>query len=644
MYFLLIPFCYLFFTLIYFLVSNSKIESFLNFFIKSNILFSVHFILIVEILSYNDSLNFNNLKLIWIVFNMIYLLILSFFLCKKQNDIKLFVLTLFRKIKKINILIFSPILILLLLLVLQNLIYSPNNWDSQTYHLARITNWISRSSIDHFPTNNLRQLYQPPFSEYVILNFNLLSKNDLLSSLVQFIYLIFIIPVVISITMLISNVRINYKYIIILIISIPIVLLESSSTQNDIVVSFFILTTFYFTLNYIKFNNKKDLIFLGFSIGLSILTKGTAYIYLSIIPFILIFLFLTEYYKYKKVNYTYFSIIIIVLLINGFQFFRNFQLSQNILGINSSENSAYKNEIMNVNFFISNLIKNASFHMAVYPLNNYIDLIVIYLHKIINVDVNNEALNYFGIKYTSFSTPNSESTASNFIHFYLFNFSFCILLFKYFKKKLVTCNNLLFYYLLFVIFSIIIFAIYLKWQPWHSRLQLPLFISFVPVIYIALIDNFKNKLLNYIIFFLLTYSFVIVFINASRPFITFKYTYPISIFDDRYKKYFATRPLRYKEYKFVSKIISDKKYKIIGIDFAIDSWEYPLFVPIYNNNMTPIHLNVKNSSKIFKTKIDKQIPECIVSTEINSKVIVYLNNKFINLNNNNKEVWIYKRI
>ena len=43
----------------------------------------------------------------------------------------------------------------------------PNNWDSMTYHLARIAYWLQEQSVLHFDAGTARQLAQPPNGEFL---------------------------------------------------------------------------------------------------------------------------------------------------------------------------------------------------------------------------------------------------------------------------------------------------------------------------------------------------------------------------------------------------------------------------------------------------------------------------------------------
>jgi hypothetical protein len=83
-----------------------------------------------------------------------------------------------------GLLLLGPGLILGLALAVA-LLAQPNNWDSMTYHLARVAQWASRGSVGAYPTSIPRQLYNPPWAEYAVLHLYLLWGGDHLANLVQ---------------------------------------------------------------------------------------------------------------------------------------------------------------------------------------------------------------------------------------------------------------------------------------------------------------------------------------------------------------------------------------------------------------------------------------------------------------------------
>jgi hypothetical protein len=240
-------------------------------------------VVITEFLSALHQLTFSGIFVVWSVVLFATLLLLYF---KKSNTV-IFIKSCRQSLRKAltgltgfeKFLLFFTAAILLLTFI-QGILYPPNNWDSMTYHMARIASWISHRSLAHYPTHIIRQLYQPPFAEYVIMHVDVLNRTDYFSNSVQFIFLLLSI---ISIVLIIENFGLSRRYkiiAIVLAVTIPEVILQAASTQNDVVVSFFIITSWYFGLKTISDGQLKYFVALGITIGLCLLTKGTAYVYL----------------------------------------------------------------------------------------------------------------------------------------------------------------------------------------------------------------------------------------------------------------------------------------------------------------------------------------------------------------------------
>lgn len=63
---------------------------------------------------------------------------------------------------------------------------SPNNFDSQTYHLPRIEHWVQRASVAVYPTEIHRQVDLGPGAEYLLAHARLLTGGDSAYNLLQY--------------------------------------------------------------------------------------------------------------------------------------------------------------------------------------------------------------------------------------------------------------------------------------------------------------------------------------------------------------------------------------------------------------------------------------------------------------------------
>ena len=225
-----------------------------------------------EILSIFNVFSFNYVLISWLLINSIIIYL-------NKEKIKLNIFSIFsQKIiipkQERNILYFIFFLIILPLLLLAIFI-PPNNWDSMAYHLPRVEHWIQNKNIYPYPTNIVRQVLTSPLSEYMIANFQILSSTDAFSNLVQFSSFIFIL---FSGTLIFSLLKIGVKgqlFLFLALLSLPMMLFQATTTQTDLLASFFFLSFLLFDLIIIHSddNFKTNFIFLASSLTLGILTK-----------------------------------------------------------------------------------------------------------------------------------------------------------------------------------------------------------------------------------------------------------------------------------------------------------------------------------------------------------------------------------
>ncbi|WP_428655601.1 ArnT family glycosyltransferase [Runella sp.] len=613
--------------------------------LSSVLLFSALLILVTELTGTFQILHFQSLLISWSFFSILLLV----FLLKHKKTVGLFIRDFTQKIIVYrsksssweNILLLS-VSVLLLLVFIQGIAYPPNNYDSLTYHLARTTSWISHGSVAHYPTHIFRQVYQPPFSEYIILHINILTGNDYFSASVQLFFLLFCFIALASLIELLGLNR-HYQLIaVVLAITIPEVVLQASSTQNDIVVSFFILTSLYFAIKTTKETTLKNVLFLGLSAGIGILTKGTAYLYL--IPVFLVYGGTMIYSQLKNNSFSFLYpatiIVIICLSINAGLYVRNYSLTHNPLGAGGS----YSNRSMSPSLLVSSVLKNIGLHISPVPFDPIINRAMYKLHTIAGIDINHPGVNFLNSKYNTIPPVfNHEDLAPNPIHICLLLFTLTVAV-VYLLKHRVKPNALLLYTTV-VLLQGFLFCFVLKWQPWHTRLHTPLFLTSVPLMCcIAHLKPFFHKALHFLLPVLIAYVSLVVLFNRYRPFVYVPFsniTAEISIMDNRYKKFFPQHPDLYKEYENIVKEIEKEKYERIGLIMAEDDCEYPLFSPVHGKMRHPIHILVtKNPTKKLALSSDRI--DCIVSTTLNQPAISFKGKSFENQSINHKKVWLYE--
>lgn len=609
----------------------------------SSLIFSAIIVALVELLSLFKSLNLISIAAFWGLFS----LSLLYFLIKdhKKSIATLVSLKYSISLSYSRFNLFEKIIVWFVIacfsiLLFQGIIYPPNNWDSLTYHMTRIMFWLGNESVEHFPTHILRHLYQPALTEYYILNINILNGNDYFSNSVQ---LFFLGLTIISVWTLLDWFKINWYFKLLgafLVITIPSVLLQATTTKNDIVCSFFIITSVYFCLKSYYYFTFKNFIFLGASIGLAFFTKGTSYLFLM--PILLVFGFsvLLKIFKDRSILVLLKGLIaiLIILIINFSLYLRNFKINGNVLNIDEIESKMYSNDQMNLAFFISNLLKNSGLHLG-YPIGEQSDRIIRDFHKKLEVDINSPKTNYFGTPYEgAVKISTHEDLVANFMPFLLIFICFITLIIN--GISLFRHNKLNLLLGLVILLQILVFTVFLKWQPWHTRLHIPIFLLSVPLI---IVTSQRIKWYRYLLLFslpFLVYGFFFYsFYNRIRPLSQNKsYTVNVQLSDDRYKKYFANQLHLYPDYATIAGMMYTDAPKKIGV--SLSDWEYPLFTNFYYNKVKIVTLNVNNST----AKIPQDLKEIdIIVTNYNQDFIEINGTKYLNQTPNQKFLYYYKK-
>ncbi len=158
---------------------------------------------------------------------------------------------------------------------------APSNYDSMAYHLARQIFWMQERSVDFYPTNSIRQLFMPPFSEFVQLHHMILAGSDRWANLVQWFALLGTLVGTQHLAGAFGAGPVGRAFSALFVVTIPMAFMEGSSTKNDLVVSYFVVTTAVLGLRVVELGRASWalVICIGASLGLLLLTKGTAIVF-----------------------------------------------------------------------------------------------------------------------------------------------------------------------------------------------------------------------------------------------------------------------------------------------------------------------------------------------------------------------------
>lgn len=535
----------------------------------------------VESLGFFNAIGFRECLVFWSFFTLI-LIIYNY---RQRTRLHKFDFANFRS----NKFVFSIILIFALTF-LSGILYAPNTIDSTVYHLTRIEFWLQHRNVNYFATQTDRMLYQPPLAEYMILQFRVLQDSDTFSFVIQW---IFSLGSCVAVSLLAEIAGTNRKtqYLSFFIAgSIPMVILQSSSTQNDVVVSFFILMTAYFMLKNLKENQTSTAILSGFSIGQAILTKGTAYVFLFPICMYWGITKLVKVYK-KEIKFlpqlAYLALLFVpFLLICGAFYYRNFVLIGSPLGVSKELFYVYNNQSHSLPSFLSVIFRNISLHFSVPGVHLMAEKFIYFLHdSILHLNVNDPATSF-----TPFDLPMlgmTEDNAGNFLHFMLFVPALIVV----FKSNNTTLKAIA----IFGLISFLLFSFQIKWQIWHSRLHIPIFLLMsIPIAFYLAEVKFSRFMIG---IFALSGIFYATFC-FNRPIIKFSPLTTKTFFTQpRISQFYHMEEKKGKDMQAVIAFLKNKNYKHI----AVKSEEK------YGNDILyPIMFELRNQSKFYPIQMDNK--------------------------------------
>lgn len=481
----------------------------------------------------------------------------------------------------------------------------PNNYDSMTYHLARVANWMQNQSVDYYPTNILRQLYSPVFSEYVILHVILFFGNDYAVNLVQYISYILCLYFIWNILKRLGCSDSAAALADILFATMPIAIAESITTQVDLAGCMWLLLFVDVIIQLIDLRSLKIcqshfiiVMICAVSIAFGYLTKSN--VCFIMLPFLgwLLLVCIKRKDGLKILLFYAVSAAAGIALLSSPIFIRNQIYAGNIFA--ASQVSGIMVGTIKPHYLLVNIYKNFTLLAASYSSRDFLAALGVKFANLLGVNIDASEISLTGDFYDKLPVSYHHDTANNPVVAWTFLIAVIILMGLIFLKKKMNNKNFIFV----CITAVILAFSSLRYQVWGSRLLLTAcavmcMVSAIVLEYLHLYilkNTVKNRLYVYIAVCAVIFAVPAVQYNKQ-------YADMYRKEDNRFKMYFANRDV-YEPYKEICDYVKALGATKIGIFLETDTYEYPLWLKLKNERTKIIQVVPESVT---------EVPECIIA-------------------------------
>jgi len=483
---------------------------------------------------------------------------------------------------------------------------APNMVDVQTYHMPRVVYWQVNQSVDFYPASYYQQLSLQPFSEYCMLQLYALAQSDRFVQLAQWMaWLVAILAASLVAKRLGAGWR-GQALAAGLCAALPSGAIQASGAKPDVMVSAWLLAAIYFALGSLRDDfSRREAVGAGLASGLALLSKGTAYIFgAGIAPVLL--LGLPGPARRRLVRAAP-LILGLALLVNAPHYARNYAYNGHILGNGSAKGHGefrFSNDRLGVGVTVSNILRNLPQQLAFRPSwNQAIYEKVVAIHESLGLDPNDPATTWNGTSYRPSSVSMHEGEAANVRHMLLLG---PVLLWLLWRRKWDPTAALL----LGCFAGGALFCALLKWQPWHARMHLPLFVCAVPVMAMFL-EAWRPRWLATVFLLWLTWAlYPFLLHNALRPLAGPRPVYAAERFDQFFTDWVHLRV----SYRLGADWVARSGCKQVGIDSSLFEFEYPFMAWLRERDFSIRFRQegVKNPSARYAQRVPFEEPCAVI--------------------------------
>jgi hypothetical protein len=494
----------------------------------------------------------------------------------------------------------------------------PNNWDSLTYHLPRIEHWIQNRSLEHFRTPSYSEIAKGPLAEILLLHTRLLSGSDSFYLLVQWNSMICCIIAAFRITGQLGGTRSQQWVSAVFAATLPIAILESTSTQNDLVYTALLAGFVSFGLEILK-DERPNLLTVVATAGsgaLAGIVKPVAY--LSGGGFALWFLLFRFRHGAFRDNAFHALIVMMILAITAGPW-----AARNIStygSVNTDLSLITNNKSHGIRQTLDNFILNVSLNLITgnEKIDRFIRAAILKSTSILGLNTHRNETVYF---FSDVTDPNSccvllEDYGPSPLHCVLAIAAFLLL----FRNMKGSDHRRRLQYGIAALFGFILLGFEIRWQSFGVRFQLPTFILMAPLVGLVLSRPNQRSFRTIGLLIALTLSGLpALLFNQTRTLVPLpgKRSYLESSADERVINYYSMEfnsALRY----LVCKTSVSKIGLMMGAD---NNAEYPIWL-VLRPLITERPIRVEHVNGLPRVVPGQFVPEIILDTLSNDPVIV----------------------
>jgi hypothetical protein len=487
-----------------------------------------------------------------------------------------------RKWSKTDHILLLVLIAFTIILFLVARIAPPNTNDSLSYHMSRVMHWVQNQGLNHYPTTIDRQLWMPPWAEMAVMQLYQFKGDDGLSNLVQWFSMAASLVIVSLIARRLGAGRSGQLFAALFCATIPMGILQATSTQTDYVTSFWLVgLAYYALLGHQRRLSTLEWTLLCLVVALGVMTKGTFYTFA--LPF-LVWLAVSTVRRTGWLTtgkYALFGLLVVGFL-NAGVWTRNFLTYGFPLGP-SEAIGHLSNEALSPGILLSNLVRNSTLNLGT-PygvVNGPLTELVVKIHQVIGQDPNDPRTSLDEYRIRRYL---HEDRAGNPFHFLLIPLT--MLAFPKPKKEQ-KGRSLPWIYAFLVLSTFLIFSAFYKWQSTGSRLLLPFFVAWAPLAGLALGRLRINALAYAAGLILVIAGMQPLLSNPSRALLPFSPDFASLLATPRSELLFANSPEVMPAFLSLASDLQVRGCREIGIKINSSDPEYPLWYLLTSADLAP---------------------------------------------------------